>query len=55
VLARLPRRVFATTTLKTLGIGESAAEDQLSDLVGDRNPVVATYAKDDGCARHRHG
>jgi nicotinamide-nucleotide amidase len=48
VLARLPHRVFATTTLKTLGIGESAAEDQLKDLVGDRNPVVATYAKDDG-------
>jgi nicotinamide-nucleotide amidase len=48
IVERLPNRSYATTTLKTLGIGESAAEEALRDLVGARNPVVATYAKDDG-------
>jgi nicotinamide-nucleotide amidase len=35
-------------TLRTIGIGESAAEQVLHDLVAIDNPVVATYAKDDG-------
>jgi nicotinamide-nucleotide amidase len=35
-------------TLRTIGIGESAAEQVLHDLVALANPVVATYAKDDG-------
>lgn len=38
----------SSTTLKTIGIGESAAEQLLEDLVAVDNPIVATYAKDDG-------
>lgn len=37
-----------SVTIKTLGIGESAAEDQIHDLVVRAQPVIATYAKDDG-------
>lgn len=37
-----------SVTLKTLGIGESAAEDRIHDLILRGDPVVATYAKDDG-------
>lgn len=40
--------VIDTITLKTLGIGESSAEQEIHDLVAHSNPVVATYAKDDG-------
>lgn len=40
--------VIDTTTLKTIGIGESNAEQEIHDLVEQPNPVVATYAKDDG-------
>lgn len=40
--------VIRSTTIKTLGIGESAAEDRIHDLVLRAQPVVATYAKDDG-------
>jgi competence/damage-inducible protein CinA-like protein len=46
--ARLPHRVLSTIRFKTIGIGESAAEQKLTDLVAIENPVVATYAKDDG-------
>jgi nicotinamide-nucleotide amidase len=46
--ARLPHRVLSTIRFKTIGIGESAAEQKLTDLVAVDNPVVATYAKDDG-------
>jgi len=45
---RLPSRVVRTVTLRTIGIGESAAEQCLADLVAVANPTVATYAKDDG-------
>jgi nicotinamide-nucleotide amidase len=45
---RLPHRVLSTVRFKTIGIGESAAEQHLKDLVALENPVVATYAKDDG-------
>lgn len=48
IAARLPARVVSATTFKTIGIGESAAEQELLDLVDRPNPVVATYAKDDG-------
>jgi nicotinamide-nucleotide amidase len=41
-------RVIRSTTLKTLGIGESAAEDQIHDLIVREQPIIATYAKDDG-------
>lgn len=40
--------VLVTTTLKVLGIGEAAVEEQLGDLVHGANPTVATYAKPDG-------
>jgi nicotinamide-nucleotide amidase len=48
IQSRLPARVIRTTTYRTIGIGESAAEQTLSDLVQITNPSVATYAKDDG-------
>ena len=35
-------------TLKLLGIGESAVEEALGDLVRSTSPTVATYAKADG-------
>jgi nicotinamide-nucleotide amidase len=41
-------RAIRSTTIKSIGIGESAAEQLLHDLVALENPVVATYAKDDG-------
>lgn len=41
-------RVVRSVTIRTIGIGESAAEQQLLDLVQALDPVVATYAKDDG-------
>jgi nicotinamide-nucleotide amidase len=45
----LPRGgVIVSRTLKLLGMGESAVEEQLGDLVRSANPTVATYAKDDG-------
>lgn len=37
-----------STTIKTIGIGESAAEDKIHALVLREQPVIATYAKDDG-------
>ena len=45
---RSGQRVIDTIVLKTIGIGESAAEQELHDLVVAGNPIVATYAKDDG-------
>lgn len=52
VLTRLGDRLGATAivskTIKTIGIGESAAEDMVKDIIHRGNPVVATYAKDDG-------
>jgi nicotinamide-nucleotide amidase len=41
-------RAIRSVTLKTLGIGESAAEDRIHDLILRGEPVIATYAKDDG-------
>ena len=35
-------------TLKLLGIGESAVEEKLDELVHSTSPTVATYAKNDG-------
>ena len=48
IMPTLPPRIFSSVTFKTVGIGESAAEQLLHDLVALDNPVVATYAKDDG-------
>ncbi|GIW03535.1 MAG: CinA-like protein [Thermomicrobiales bacterium] len=44
----LPHRSVRSITLRTVGIGESAVEQLLDNLVKCTNPVVATYAKDDG-------
>jgi nicotinamide-nucleotide amidase len=44
----LPTRVIRSALFKTLGIGESAAAQLLDDLIKREQPVVATYAKDDG-------
>ena len=48
LLERMPQQVMSQVTIKTLGIGESAAEQELGDAVLGSNPVIATYAKDDG-------
>ena len=48
MIERLPARAIRTITYRTIGIGESAAEQMLEDLVKIPNPNVATYAKDDG-------
>lgn len=44
----LPVTTIVSRTLKTIGIGESAAEQELGELVDATNPTTATYAKDDG-------
>lgn len=41
-------RVIRSTTIKTIGIGESLAEQVMHDLIVRADPIVATYAKDDG-------
>ena len=40
--------VLRSRTLKMLGIGESAVEESLGELVRSTAPTVATYAKNDG-------
>ncbi len=40
--------VIATRTLKTIGIGESHAEEAVRPLIRSTNPTLATYAKPDG-------
>ena len=40
--------VLRLRTLKLLGIGESAVEEKLDELVRSTSPTVATYAKNDG-------
>jgi len=41
-------QIVRSTTLKTIGIGESMVEQTLDALVKRADPVIATYAKDDG-------
>ncbi|HEV2527939.1 MAG TPA: molybdopterin-binding protein [Thermomicrobiales bacterium] len=48
ITAGMDDGVIRGITFRTLGIGESAAEQEIADLVAKDNPVVATYAKDDG-------
>lgn len=48
IMADLPPRAVSAVTFKTLGIGESAAEQDVADLVAIPNPTVSTYAKDSG-------
>lgn len=40
--------VIVSRTLKTLGIGESAVEEMVDDLMKGSNPTLAPYAKADG-------
>ena len=48
-LKRLSDGVIASRTVKTFGIGESAAEDKLRDLMNSlNNPTLAPYAKPSG-------
>lgn len=44
----LPKRAVRSITFKTLGVGESAVAEMLADLIDREQPIVATYAKDDG-------
>jgi len=46
--ALLGEAPIRSRTLKLLGIGESAVEEALGDLVHSTAPTVATYAKSDG-------
>lgn len=39
---------IVTRTLKTIGLGESSVESAVKDLIDRGDPVIATYAKDDG-------
>ncbi|HLI50811.1 MAG TPA: molybdopterin-binding protein, partial [Thermomicrobiaceae bacterium] len=48
LLPALGDRAVESITLKTLGLGESAAEREIIHLVERGYPIVATYAKDDG-------
>ncbi|HWV24533.1 MAG TPA: molybdopterin-binding protein, partial [Thermomicrobiales bacterium] len=48
ILEHAGNRIIDSVNIKTIGIGESAAEDLLHDLVVRGDPQVATYAKDDG-------
>ena len=48
VRRHLPAETIVSRTLKTIGIGESSAEEALGALVHGTNPTVATYAKNDG-------
>lgn len=48
ILSALPPRAVSAITYRTIGIGESAAELEIADLVAIQNPTVSTYAKDDG-------
>lgn len=47
-LAEVTGAIIVSRTLKTLGIGESAAEEIVADLMTGSNPTLAPYAKSDG-------
>lgn len=40
--------LIVTRTLKVIGVGKSAVEEMLGELVRSSNPSTATYAKNDG-------
>lgn len=48
VLARTETHIIDSIHIKTIGIGESDAEERIHDLILAGDPQVATYAKDDG-------
>jgi nicotinamide-nucleotide amidase len=48
ILAGSSSQAIVSRTLKTIGIGESAVESEIYDIIRRGYPTVATYAKDDG-------
>jgi nicotinamide-nucleotide amidase len=52
LLARQEESIIRGVRIKTIGIGESAAEQELGALVESQDPVIATYAKNDGVHIH---
>lgn len=48
LLPMIGSAVIVTRTIKTIGIGESALEQQILPIIRSAGPIVATYAKDDG-------
>ncbi|HVA25950.1 MAG TPA: competence/damage-inducible protein A [Chloroflexota bacterium] len=46
--ARLGDIVIHSRLLKVIGLGESAAEERIRDLLHTDNPSIGTYAKEDG-------
>jgi nicotinamide-nucleotide amidase len=48
ILERAGTHVIDTIQIKTIGIGESDAEERIHHLILAGDPQVATYAKDDG-------
>lgn len=48
ILARAGTHIIDTVQIKTIGIGESDAEERIHHLILAGDPQVATYAKDDG-------
>jgi nicotinamide-nucleotide amidase len=48
VLEQAGLQIIDTVQIKTIGVGESDAEERIHDLILAGDPQVATYAKDDG-------
>jgi nicotinamide-nucleotide amidase len=48
ILRRLGTDTIIARTLKTIGLGESAVEQELKPMIDRGFPTIATYAKDDG-------
>ncbi|HLY64494.1 MAG TPA: competence/damage-inducible protein A, partial [Chloroflexota bacterium] len=46
--SRLGNIIIHSRLLKVIGLGESAAEDLIRDLLHTDNPSIGTYAKEDG-------
>jgi len=46
--ARLGDVIIHSRLLKVIGLGESAAEERIRDLLHTDNPSIGTYAKEDG-------
>jgi nicotinamide-nucleotide amidase len=45
---KLEKRVLVHRIFKVLGLGESAIEERLKSVLSQKNPSIATYAKQDG-------
>lgn len=51
-LMKFPHGTFLSKTIKLIGISEANVNDQVIDLLDNRNPTLAPYAKD-GCVELR--